>query len=126
MLEHVGRRSGLKHRTVLEVVDHDRRQGSFIVASGWGRRADWFRNVVHTPIVIVWAGGAVFEAAAQVMGTEAALAAIREYARRSPLAFRMLTRLLLGETEHDAERLCRRMVEEIPLVLLAPAPSAGA
>ena len=50
MLEHTGRTSGQQRYVVLEVVDHpwpDR----WIVASGFGERAQWVRNIQVDPRV---------------------------------------------------------------------------
>ena len=44
-LTHVGRRSGRRYRTVLEVVGRDRCGSEFFVVSGFGPRADWLRNL---------------------------------------------------------------------------------
>lgn len=56
LLTHTGRTSGLKRQTVLEVMRHDRSTGMYVVASGWGAKADWLRNVTQTPAVIVQSG----------------------------------------------------------------------
>ena len=55
MLEHTGRKSGAPRYVVLEVVDHASRD-SYIVASGFGRKAQWFRNIQADPRVRVYAG----------------------------------------------------------------------
>ena len=44
MLEHVGRKSGVPRYAVLEVVDHPT-PDTYVVASGFGRKAQWFRNI---------------------------------------------------------------------------------
>ena len=36
LLNHIGRVSGKPRQTILEVVTHDRADGSLVVASGWG------------------------------------------------------------------------------------------
>lgn len=55
MLEHRGRRTGAHRYVVLEVVDHPA-PDTYVVASGFGRRAQWFRNVTVEPHVRVWIG----------------------------------------------------------------------
>jgi deazaflavin-dependent oxidoreductase (nitroreductase family) len=60
-LTHVGRRSGRRYRTVLEVVEYDRSVPEFVV-SGFGRRSDWLRNLASprqsaasaTPTITPW------------------------------------------------------------------------
>jgi deazaflavin-dependent oxidoreductase (nitroreductase family) len=48
MLEHVGRKSGAKRHVVLEVVGHPA-PDTYVVASGFGERAHWFRNLMAHP-----------------------------------------------------------------------------
>jgi F420H(2)-dependent quinone reductase len=44
MLEHTGRETGIRRYVVLEAVDHPH-AGTYIVAAGFGDRAQWLRNV---------------------------------------------------------------------------------
>ncbi|CAM4080212.1 deazaflavin-dependent oxidoreductase, nitroreductase family [Mycobacterium basiliense] len=55
MLEHVGRKSGARRYAVLEVIDHPT-PDSYVIASGFGRKAQWFRNIEANPRVRVYAG----------------------------------------------------------------------
>lgn len=52
MLEHTGRRSGQTRQVVLEVVGRPG-PGSYAVVSGFGERAQWYRNVCADPRVRV-------------------------------------------------------------------------
>ncbi len=51
LLTHVGRVSGRPRRAVIEVVEHDAR--GYVAASGFGPRADWYRNIAKTPDVVL-------------------------------------------------------------------------
>ena len=55
MLEHIGRTSGRARYVVLEAVGHPA-PDSYVVASGFGAKAQWFRNIRANPHVRVWAG----------------------------------------------------------------------
>lgn len=55
LLEHRGRRTGVPRYTVLEVIDRPR-PGSYVVAAGFGRRAQWCRNVLADPRVRISVG----------------------------------------------------------------------
>ena len=52
MLEHVGRKSRAKRYVVLEVVGHPV-PDAYVVASGFGEHAQWFRNLMANPRVRV-------------------------------------------------------------------------
>lgn len=55
MLEHRGRRSGLPRYVVLEVLGRPE-PGRYLVASGFGEKAQWFRNITADPRVRVTVG----------------------------------------------------------------------
>ncbi|WP_029107601.1 nitroreductase family deazaflavin-dependent oxidoreductase [Mycobacterium sp. URHD0025] len=55
MLEHIGRTSGARRYVVLEVVGRPDRD-TVVVASGFGTKAQWFRNTAVNPQVRVWLG----------------------------------------------------------------------
>ncbi|OBI56027.1 nitroreductase family deazaflavin-dependent oxidoreductase [Mycobacterium sp. E787] len=81
MLEHIGRKSGTPRYAVLEVVDRPATD-VYVVASGFGRKAQWFRNIEANPRVRVYVGSrAPRRATARVLGqqeTDRTLAAYRE------------------------------------------------
>ena len=114
LIEHRGRTSGKPRYTVLEVVRHDRRAGSYVVASGWGRKADWYRNIRVTPEVRLMVGARRFDARAVPLPVPEAGRELCSYARAHPAAFRVLTRLIGGESAVP----CDRAAESIPLVVL--------
>lgn len=118
LLEHIGRRSGKTRRTVLEVVDDERHAGRSVIASAWGAQSDWYRNIQHTPQVMVWVGGERFPAIAKPMDPDSAEVALRAYAERNPRAFRTLAKLMLGEISEDAVENSHRLAESVPLVQL--------
>jgi len=90
MLEHRGRKTGARRYVVLEVVDHPA-PGEYVVASGFGKRAQWLRNVMHDPQVRVYLGSrAPAAATATLLDPEQAGAVLRRYAARHPRAWQRL------------------------------------
>ena len=87
MLEHTGRKSGKRRRVVLEIVGQPQ-PGTYIVASGFGSRAQWFRNVRADPKVRVSIGSRrPAPATARPLTSEDARAALAAYATRHPRAW---------------------------------------
>ncbi len=87
MLEHNGRSSGQRRHVVLEVVDHPT-PDSYVVASGFGEKAQWFRNVKADPRVRVFVGRhAPKRATARVLTQEEADRALNAYADAHPRAW---------------------------------------
>jgi len=97
MLEHVGRKSGCRRYVVLEVVDHPA-PGSHVVISGFGTRAQWFRNIQANPQVRVYlASRKPAPAIAHRLDAGAAAASLSRYATAHPRSWAKL-RPVLEET----------------------------
>lgn len=100
MLEHLGRKSGAVRRVVLEVID---RPGAdrYIVASGFGDRAQWFRNITANPRVRVYAGSRrPAPATARVLDQREADRVLGDYIARHPRTWEQFSAVLeqtLGE-----------------------------
>lgn len=90
MLEHLGRRTGARRYVVLEVADRPA-SDRFVVPSGFGRRAQWFRNVEASPRVKVSIGRRrSVPAEARVLSDEDADAALQSYIQRHPRSWAAL------------------------------------
>jgi deazaflavin-dependent oxidoreductase (nitroreductase family) len=114
MLEHIGRTTGLPRQVILEVVDHPT-PDTYVVPSGFGDRAQWFRNVQANPRVRVHASGrAPTPATARVLGQQEADRALSAYRRRHPMAwanFKSVVEETLGSRIDDTNT-------ELPIVEL--------
>lgn len=108
MLEHVGRNTGQRRFVVLEVVDHPA-PARYVVVSGFGTRAQWFRNIEANPQVRVYlASHAPARAIARRLDAAVATAALGRYAHAHPRAWAKLRPVLedtLGTSieEHGIE-----------------------
>ena len=120
MLTHIGRKTGLSHQTVVEVVNHDRTTDTYYIAAGWGEKSDWFRNIEKTPDVVVNVGRRRFAATAQRISTADAEREYLGYGRHHPVAAAELTRLMLDQPGNNIEENALRLANSIPLVALQP------
>ncbi len=94
LLTHTGRKPGRPHQTAVEVVEHDRVSGTFSVASGWGEKSGWYKNIMAHPQVTIQVGNQVSSAMAERVSPEQGAQIIQEYARKHPLALRELARIM--------------------------------
>jgi deazaflavin-dependent oxidoreductase (nitroreductase family) len=94
MLEHTGRKTGPRRYAVLEIV-HRPRPGTYAVASGFGTRAHWFRNVRANPKIRVHTGvrGSA-SATARLLTSEENAAVLAAHQRRHPRAWARLKPVL--------------------------------
>jgi deazaflavin-dependent oxidoreductase (nitroreductase family) len=124
-LTHTGRTSGREFHVVVEVVRYDRGTGEAVVVSGFGRSADWFRNITAGGPAYVDFGSGPRRAAHRVLDTDEAITVFVDYERRNrafmPL-FRPVLSRLLGWTYDGSDDARRRLVEDLPMLALRPAP----
>ncbi len=123
MLSHTGRRTGLRHQTVLEVVEYRKQGPEVIVANGFGPNSDWVRNIEAKPDEEVCVGSSCFRASHRFLGEDEASTVIQAYERRNRL-FAPLVRAgfswLLGSPYRSGETDRRRPVRQIPLIAFRP------
>ncbi|GAA4922537.1 deazaflavin-dependent oxidoreductase (nitroreductase family) [Actinomycetospora succinea] len=125
LLTHIGRRSGRPRHVALEVVGRGEARDSYVVASGYGARAQWFRNVLAHPEVSYQVGRRRRDGWAYALPSAESGRRLAEYATRHPRAAAALMRML----DHDVdgspgayERLGADAEHGVPLVLLSPTP----
>jgi deazaflavin-dependent oxidoreductase (nitroreductase family) len=116
LLEHTGRVSGARREVVLEVASRpgpDR----YVVVSGFGERAQWYRNLRVNPAVRVSVGRRrSVSATAALLRPERAAAVFAEYARRRPQLWARMVPLLRRSCELSPDA---PLAEHIPVVELA-------
>jgi deazaflavin-dependent oxidoreductase (nitroreductase family) len=126
LLTHVGRTTGRPRQAVLEVVGRGEAPGSYLVASGYGARAQWFRNVLMYPEVSYQLGWRRRDGWAYPLPSAESGRRLAEYATRHPRSATALMRML----DHDVdgspasyESLGADAEHGVPLVLLTPVPT---
>jgi deazaflavin-dependent oxidoreductase (nitroreductase family) len=84
LLETVGRKTGARRYAVLEVVERPARD-EYVIVSGFGKRSQWYQNVIADPHVRVSVGFLHgIPALATPLGRDSAKAALARYAERYP------------------------------------------
>ncbi len=122
-LTHVGRRSGRRYETVLEVVGENPRSGELIVVAGFGRSAGWYRNIQAGGAREVAVGMERFVPVHRLLEEPEAEAVLAAYERRNRLAvpvIRVVLSRLVGWRYDGSESARRALVRELPMVGLRP------
>ncbi|MBI2820120.1 MAG: nitroreductase family deazaflavin-dependent oxidoreductase [Acidobacteria bacterium] len=124
MMTHIGRRSGQPRRVILEVVRHDRKTNTCVIASGWGEQSNWIRNIERIPAVTVQVGLRKWPASATRLTSDAGERELADYAIRHPASFRGLVKWYQIDAAQIAstKEICRQMSSRIPLFVLQPQP----
>jgi deazaflavin-dependent oxidoreductase (nitroreductase family) len=96
VVNHIGRVTGKRRQAVLEVVDHDADDGSYVVASGWGPDTAWYRNVRHTPDVTIQVGRQAIPVTGVPLPADEGAEIFTRYASRHRVAAKRLLPRLMG------------------------------
>jgi deazaflavin-dependent oxidoreductase (nitroreductase family) len=120
LLNHIGRVSGKQRHTILEVVEHDPTQGSFVVASGWGPTAAWYRNIRHTPDVSIQVGRRTILATAAPLAEDEGAEIFARYASQHRTAAKYLLPRLMGFAVDGSEADFRAVGRRMPFVRFVP------
>jgi deazaflavin-dependent oxidoreductase (nitroreductase family) len=114
-INHIGRRSGKEFRTVVEVVKYDQELRKIHVASGFGEKSDWLRNISRHPEIEVNFHGIVSKAKTARLQAGEAENVLLDYTHRYPFAMRELARFMGYEIDgSDAD--IRLLAAQLPIV----------
>ncbi|HEX7662618.1 MAG TPA: nitroreductase family deazaflavin-dependent oxidoreductase [Pseudonocardiaceae bacterium] len=122
-LTHVGRRSGKQYQTVLEVMMIDHSNGDIMVMAGFGRKADWLRNIETRPIAEITIGSSHFAATHTILDEDDAVEVLAEYEHRNwwmlPVIRPVLSKLV-GWDYDGSDEARHLLVRELPIVAFHP------
>lgn len=127
-LTHVGRKSGRRYRTVLEVIGTKPAAGEVMVIAGMGPSSDWYRNIQANPAIEVVVGRSRFPPAHRALDETEAAAVVAEYERHNrwvlPVIRPVLSKLL-GWHYDGSETARTRLVRRLPIVAFRSRPEPG-
>jgi deazaflavin-dependent oxidoreductase (nitroreductase family) len=115
LVTHEGRKSGRTYQTPLEVVQHDEASGEYIVASGTGPGADWYRNIAAKPASRVQVRNQAWEPTQRLLDATEAAARFKRYEQEHP---KTASRLLqsMGNSYDGTDEGRREMMAGMPMV----------
>lgn len=121
LLNHVGRKSGKLRQAVVEVVKYDKAIDTVYIASGWGAKSDWYRNLLANPEITIQVGWRRMAVTAVPLTPEQSGEAMVDYAHRYPTAAKVLSKRLLGyEVDGTDEDYYALGHDAVPFVALKP------
>ena len=116
MIEHTGRTSGNRYRTVLEVAGRHTDRNEWISSSGTGPNADWYRNLLANGVDAIWIGSTRHSpASVRFLGAEEAGQVFAIYEAKHP---RAATKLMdtMGVSYDGTDEGRVEMMHSIPMV----------
>jgi deazaflavin-dependent oxidoreductase (nitroreductase family) len=127
LLAHIGRHSGLRHQTVLEVVEYREAGPEVVVANGFGPNSDWVLNIKARSGEEVTVGLLHFAASHRFLGEEEAMHVIEAYEDRNRFIAPIVRRgfsWLLRWKYRGGESDRRQLVRQVPLIAFRPRNAA--
>ncbi len=128
LLTHIGRRTGLRRQTVLEVVEYRKQGPEIVVANGFGPNSDWVRNIEQGRGEEITVASQHFAAEHRFLGKEEAMKVIENYEHRNRFIAPIVRRgfsWLVGWKYRGGDGDRRRLVSQIPLIAFRPAAGAA-
>ncbi len=119
LLKHIGRKTGLLRSNVLEVVNYDEQKNRYYIASGWGEKSNWFKNIVENPNVEIQLGNTKLKASAKILEYDEASKIHYEYSVKHPKAYSILYKRILGEKLEVSREGSKKIAEHVPVIELS-------
>lgn len=120
VVNYIGHVSGRQRQVVLESVAHGENDGSYVVASGWGPSAAWYRSLLRTPEVTIQVGTRTIPVSAMPLPADEGAEIFARYASRRPRAAKLALRHLMGYAVDGSEADFRAVGRRMPFVRLVP------
>jgi deazaflavin-dependent oxidoreductase (nitroreductase family) len=118
LLNHIGRISGKPRHTVLEVAEHD--ADGYVVASGWGPTAAWYRNILQTPDVTIQVGTRTMPVTAIPLDREQGAQVFVRYGSRHRSAAKYVLPRVLGFSVDGSDADFHAVGQQLPFVRFVP------
>jgi deazaflavin-dependent oxidoreductase (nitroreductase family) len=115
LIDHFGRRSGTRYQTPVEVVEHDHDGGEYIVCSGTGAGADWYRNLEAAPAPQIQVGNRRWQPSQRFLDAEEAAARFKRYETAHPKVAQRLLRAM-GHSYDGSHEGRISMMADMPMV----------
>lgn len=116
LLRHIGRSSGQERQAVVEVARYDAAADTYYVCSGFGKKANWYRNIGAHPDVTIRVGGQTLAVTAEQLSPEASGDEMVRYATDHPDLARALSKMI-GYAAPDSLEGYRALAQEhLPFV----------
>jgi deazaflavin-dependent oxidoreductase (nitroreductase family) len=121
LLHHIGRKSGQARQTVVEIIGHEQASDTYYIASGWGHKAQWYQNILATPIISIQVGRRKLKVLAKNLSPEEGAKILVSYREKHPFAARELSSFMGVDIRNSSLSELENIVQDaIPIFVLHP------
>jgi len=118
LLTTIGRKSGKKHFSMVDVLLHDGKSDTYFIEVGFGKRSDWYRNIQAQPDFEAQVVRRKFRATAEALPCEKTADVMVEFVRKRPTYAKSVMKMV-NITFTNEEEL-RRMASQWMLLAVHP------
>ncbi len=121
LLNHIGRKTGQAHKTVVEVLGHANASDTYYIISGWGYKANWYQNLRTTPDITIQIGRRHLDVHVETVSAKEGAQLLIDYRDKHPFAARELSSIMgLNLFEASPEILEATVQKSLPVLALRP------
>ena len=124
VVTHLGRKTGHRRHTGLEVVHYDPATQECIVVAAWGEQADWYRNIQAHPALEVQVGSIRYPPVQRFLTFEETSSLLSDYQRAHPQGLRALLRMA-GYAYHGSKEELHAIAQVMRAVAFRPPQQNG-
>jgi deazaflavin-dependent oxidoreductase (nitroreductase family) len=120
LLHHTGRKTGKPRENVLEIVDRDSEKGVYYIASGFGKKSDWYKNLRKNPDALITVGRQDIPVTAVFLSPDESGKKMVEYAHHNPKAAQSLSKIMGFEVDDTDQDYYEYAHDYVPWIALTP------
>jgi len=94
LLTTIGRKSGKKRYSMVDVLVHDKDTDTYFIEVGFGKNSDWYCNIQASPVFEAQVGRRKFHATAEALPRERTADVMVDFVRRRPEYARSVMKLV--------------------------------
>jgi deazaflavin-dependent oxidoreductase (nitroreductase family) len=118
LLNHIGRKSGLPRQAVLEVVQYQPETNTYVVCVGFGKKSQWYQNLMANPEVSIQVGWRKWPVTAEQLSPQDGAEVFVDFCRRYPGEAKFAA--MLGYQVDGSEGDYRQMGEMMTFIAFRP------
>lgn len=118
LITHIGRKSGKRYDSMVDVMDYDKATDTYYIEAAYGTRADWYRNIQASPNFEARVGRRKFEARAKALSTEGSADMLVKFYREKPVYTRSV--MAMVGMKFNGEEDLRAMASKLLLFAVHP------
>ena len=114
----IGRKTGKRRETLVDVMDYDSATDTYFIEAAYGTRADWYKNIQAHPVFEAQVGRRKFNASAKELNSQDTGETLVQFFRKKP-AYTRSVMAMVGLKFKDENEL-RALGDKLTLLAVTP------